>query len=91
VTAEAVQAVAEAHVRPEAAAIVLVGDADAFVPALEAADLGPVTVERDTGPQDKGRDSDVEEAVLPVDEGSTGPGEGAEEPVPGGDAEADPA
>ena len=91
VTADAVRAVGEAHVRPEAAAIVLVGDADAFLSDLESAGLGPVTVERDRGPQDKGRDSDVEEAVLPVDEGSTGPGEGAEEPVPGGDSGAEPA
>ena len=35
--------------RPEEAAIVLVGNADAFLPALEAAGLGHITVERDTG------------------------------------------
>jgi soluble P-type ATPase len=35
-------------VRPEEAAVVLVGDADAFLPALEAAGLGHITVERDT-------------------------------------------
>jgi len=91
VTTDAVLAAAQAHIRPDAAAIVLVGDADAFADALEAADLGPVTVERDSGPQDKGRDSDVEESVLPVDEGSTGPGAGAEEPVPGGDVASEPA
>ncbi len=47
VDANAVLAAAKAHVRPAEAAIVLVGDADAFMPALEAADLGPITVERD--------------------------------------------
>ena len=47
VDANAVLAAAKAHVRPAEAAIVLVGDADAFMSALEAADLGPITVERD--------------------------------------------
>jgi zinc protease len=47
VTAEAVRAAAVAHVRPAAAAIVLVGDADAFLPALEAEGLGRIVVERD--------------------------------------------
>jgi len=49
VTAADVRAVARAHVRPATAAIVLVGDADAFVPALEAEGLGRVVVERDDG------------------------------------------
>lgn len=39
--------VARAHVRPEAASIVLVGDHDAFGSALEAAGLMPDAVERD--------------------------------------------
>ena len=52
VTAEAVLEAARAHVRPDEAAIVLVGDADAFVPALEAAGLGPITVERDAAETD---------------------------------------
>ena len=46
VTREDVLAAAQAHVRPVEAAVVLVGDADAFVPALEAAGLGPVSVDR---------------------------------------------
>ena len=50
VTAEAVQAAAIAHVRPDQAAVVLVGDVDAFGPALEAAAIGPVVVERDDVP-----------------------------------------
>jgi predicted Zn-dependent peptidase len=47
VTADDVLSAARAHVRPEEAAIVLVGDADAFLPALESAGLGPVTVDRE--------------------------------------------
>jgi zinc protease len=42
-----VHAAAVAHVRPDQAAVVLVGDADAFMPALEAAELGPIVVERE--------------------------------------------
>lgn len=49
VTVADVDLAARTHVRPEAAAIVLVGDADAFLPALEAAELGPITVERECG------------------------------------------
>ena len=45
--ADDVAAVARLHVRPDEAAIVLVGDADAFLPALEAADLGPISVARE--------------------------------------------
>jgi predicted Zn-dependent peptidase len=44
---EAVRAAAVAHVRPATAAFVLVGDADAFLPALEAERLGRIVVERD--------------------------------------------
>ncbi len=47
VTGDAVRAAARAHVRPAAAAIVLVGDADAFLPALEGERLGRIVVERD--------------------------------------------
>ena len=47
VDAEAVLTAARAHVRPDEAAVVLVGDADAFMPALEASNLGPITVDRD--------------------------------------------
>jgi zinc protease len=46
----AVRAAAEAHVRPAEAAVVLVGDADAFLADLENAGIGPVTVERE-GPE----------------------------------------
>ena len=88
VSIEAVQAAAVAHVRPDSAAIVLVGDVDAFGSELEAAGLGRMVVERDRGPQDEGRDEGVQEGLGPVDEGSTGPTEGAEAPDPG--VEADP-
>ncbi|HXI46074.1 MAG TPA: insulinase family protein, partial [Candidatus Acidoferrales bacterium] len=50
VTGDDVIAAARAHVRPDDAAILLVGDADAFLPALEAAGLGPISVERDAEP-----------------------------------------
>jgi zinc protease len=59
VTREDVLAAAGAYVRPAEAAIVLVGDADGFLPALEAAGLGPVTVERDA-------DSALEQAADAV-------------------------
>ena len=47
VTANAVLAAARDHVRPDEAAIVLVGDADAFLPALEGEGFGPITVDHD--------------------------------------------
>ena len=50
VTAADVQRVAREHIRPEAAAVVLVGDHDAFGDALEAAAIGPVEVIRDADP-----------------------------------------
>ncbi len=50
VTDAAVQGVATSHIRPDELAIVLVGDADAILPGLEAAALGPITVEREELP-----------------------------------------
>ena len=44
VTVEAVARAMARHVRPEEAQVVVAGDADAVVPALEALDLGPVDV-----------------------------------------------
>jgi predicted Zn-dependent peptidase len=81
VSIDDVQAAATAHVRPDAAAIVLVGDADAFGEALEGAGLGRIVIERDTGPRDEGRDEGVQE-IGAVDEGSSGPTEGGQEPPP---------
>ena len=77
VTIEAVLAAA-GHIRTDQAAIVLVGDADAFGSELEAAGFGPVTVERDGGPQDEGRASGVQDDLAPLDAGPGGPTEGAE-------------
>ena len=50
VTDADVQSVASRYIRPDELAIVLVGDADAILPALEAAALGPITVEREELP-----------------------------------------
>ena len=50
VDAEAVGAAAAGHIRPAQAAIVLVGDADAILPTLEGAALGPIVVEREELP-----------------------------------------
>ncbi len=47
VTADDVLRVAREHLHPEAAAVVLVGDADAIREPLEAASLGPVRIQRD--------------------------------------------
>jgi zinc protease len=49
---EQVLAAAQARIKPDATSVVLVGDADAFLPALEAAGIGAVTVVREevTGP-----------------------------------------
>lgn len=50
VTVEDLMAAARAHIQPAAAAIVLVGDADAFLPALESAAIGPIVVDREVVP-----------------------------------------
>lgn len=80
-----VAAAARAHLHIDDAAIVLVGDADAFGPALEAADVGRVVVERDDGPHAAGPIPTADELAGPVDdEGERGPTAGAEEPdLPG--------
>ncbi len=74
-------AAAARHIRLDEAAIVLVGDVDAFGSELEAAGLGQLVIERDdvAGPLAA---ADVEaETPGPVDsEEETGPTAGAEEP-----------
>jgi len=47
VSAADIQAAATSRIHPDAAAIVLVGDADGFLPALEGANLGRIVVERE--------------------------------------------
>jgi hypothetical protein len=81
VTVDDVLEAARSRIEPERAAILLVGDADAFGADLEAAGFGPVTVERDAGPVEEGRDPGVAAAIGPVDAGPQGPTEGAEEPT----------
>ena len=50
VTAEQVLTAAQHHIRPDEAAVVIVGDADAFVPALQDAGIGDVQVVREGVP-----------------------------------------
>ena len=85
VTVANVAAAAGAHLLLDEAAIVLVGDADAFGDALEAADVGPIVVERDEGPVASGP---LEEPVGPVDQDDdTGPAAGAQDPALPGTAD----
>ena len=90
---DAIAAAAREHLHVDEAAIVLVGDVDAFAEALEAADLGRIVIERDDQPVASGP---LDEGSVPGpvdDEGRTGPTAGAEEPlIPGiDDLPADPA
>ena len=84
VDAKAVISAATSHLHLEEAAIVLVGDADAFGEALEAEDLGPMVIERDAAPEPP-LPTDEEESPGPVDrDDQEGPTAGAEEPqLPG--------
>jgi predicted Zn-dependent peptidase len=50
VTLEAVQSTAERYILTDELAVVLVGDADAILPALEGAGIGPIVVEREELP-----------------------------------------
>jgi predicted Zn-dependent peptidase len=79
VSADDVHTAAETHIDPDRAAIVLVGDADAFGPALEAAGFGPVVIERDEGPRTEGPAEGVEDELGPIDAGPVGPTEGADD------------
>lgn len=85
VTVEDVHAVARKRIEPERAAIVLVGDADAFGEALEAAGFGPVTIERESGPTEAASETPPTTQAGPVDAGPEGPTEGADEPAVEGD------
>jgi predicted Zn-dependent peptidase len=51
-----VRGAAERHIQPGQLAIVLVGDADAILPGLEGAAIGPITVEREELPAPGGGD-----------------------------------
>lgn len=84
VDAAAVADAARAHVHLDEAAVVLVGDIDAFGEALEAASLGPIVIERDPVPEPL-LPGQLEETPRPIDEeDQEGPTAGAEEPqLPG--------
>ena len=83
VTRKDVEMAARARIEPDRNAIVLVGDADAIGPELEAAGFGPVVVERDDAPVTEGPAEGVDEELGPVDDHGTGPTEGAEGPADG--------
>jgi zinc protease len=84
VDVEAVAAAAREHLDVDAAAVVLVGDVDAFGGALEAAGFTPLEVERDPLAQAP-LASEQDEPPGPVDKDEEeGPTAGAEEPeLPG--------
>ena len=100
---DAIVAAAKAHLDVDHAAIVLVGDVDAFGPALEAEGLGRVVIEPDDvvgapGPASAGpaaavssEEEGIEDEPVALDEEPTaGPTAGAEETtLPGGADEAD--
>ena len=88
VTRDDVLRVATEHIRPDKAAIVLVGDADAFGRDLEAAGFGRLVIERDEGPAVEGPIAPQAEQTGPVDSGEPGPTEGAEGPDVDGTEEA---
>ena len=83
----AVSAAARDHLHIDRAAIVLVGDVDAFGSALEEAGLGTLVIDRDEGPHAMGplADDAESEASGPADVGDEhGPTAGAEDPsLPG--------
>jgi predicted Zn-dependent peptidase len=89
VDVDAVAAAARDHLHVDDAAIVLVGDADAFGADLEAAGLGRVVIERDTAPVESAP-TDQSEGPRPIDsDDADGPTAGAEDPDvagPEGDA-----
>jgi predicted Zn-dependent peptidase len=85
---DAVEAAARAHLTVDRAAIVLVGDVDAFGADLEAAGLGRLVIDRDEpAAAQLASEPDAAAAVGPTDVSEeTGPTAGAEDPdLPGSD------
>lgn len=82
VDVEAVATAARVHLHVDRAAIVLVGDLDAFGAALEGAGLGTIVIDRDEGLHVSAPTGEpVVAAPGPADdESDTGPTAGAEEP-----------
>jgi zinc protease len=89
VDVDAVEAAAQAHLLVDRAAIVLVGDVDAFGSDLEAAGLGRLVIDRDdvTAAAQQAPEVDAAAATGPADESDeAGPTAGAEDPsLPGSD------
>jgi zinc protease len=82
---DAVAQAARDHVLVDRAAIVLVGDVDAFGSALEAAGLGRLVIDRDEAPGPPTIEGEPAATAGPTDEDDeSGPTAGAEEPsLPG--------
>jgi predicted Zn-dependent peptidase len=89
VDVDAIEAAARDHLQVDRAAIVLVGDVDAFGTELEGAGLGRLVIDRDavTAATQQAPAVETAAAVGPADEGDeSGPTAGAEEPsLPGSD------
>lgn len=88
VDVDAVEAAARDHLAVDGAAIVLVGDVDAFGSELEAAGLGRLVIDRDEpAAAQLTSESEAAAAAGPTDESEeTGPTAGAEDPdLPGSD------
>jgi hypothetical protein len=96
VDAESITAAARDHLHVDDAAIVLVGDADAFGDELAAAGLGPIRIERDdadgAAPAPGATDEEAEVPGPVDDDAESGPTTGAETPPDdgAGDEGADP-
>ena len=87
VTVADVAAAARAHLRVDQAAIVVVGDADAFGSDLEGLGLGAVVIDRDEGPVAPGPIASEDEVGPIDDDTTTGPTAGADEPGAPGTAD----
>jgi zinc protease len=81
VSVDDVAKAARDHLHLERAAILLVGDADAFASELEGAGFGRVVVERDEGPTTEGPVEGVQDDLGPVDRDEPGPTGPADEPA----------
>jgi zinc protease len=87
VDVDAIETAARAHLAVDRAAIVLVGDVDAFGSDLEAAGLGRLVIDRDESAPQLAPDMEAVAAAGPTDVGEeAGPTAGAEDPsLPGSD------
>jgi predicted Zn-dependent peptidase len=93
VDVDAVAAAARDHLLVDRAAIVLVGDVDAFGADLEGAGLGRLVIDRDDTPEAGLMAAETDEAAVagPTDEGDeAGPTAGAEDPSLPGSEESEP-